>query len=139
MQRYSARVAVATAVLCFAVVAIVGSWAGDASGMRAGGAAGEGAAAPVVHVVEIREFRFVPASLAVAEGDTIRWVNRDPVPHTATASDSTWDSGRIASEQSWSFVVGRGMSGEYVCAYHPTMTGVIHVVAGSAEVRTPAR
>jgi plastocyanin len=78
---------------------------------------------PGTHVVEIRRFEFVPAEVEVGPGDTIRWINRDPVPHTATASDSAWNSGRLESGEEWSHVIGDGDDGSYLCAYHPTMRG----------------
>jgi len=77
------------------------------------------------HVVEIRRFEFVPAEVEVGPGDTIRWINRDPVPHTATAADSAWDSGRLESGEAWDLVVGDGDAGNYLCAYHPTMRGQV--------------
>jgi plastocyanin len=87
------------------------------------------------HVVEIRRFRFEPTSLEVAGGDTIRWINRDPVPHTATARDSTWNSGRIEPGSEWQVVVPRNVTPNYFCIYHPTMTGSVQVV-GASQART---
>lgn len=75
------------------------------------------------HVIEIQRFEFVPAEVQVGPGDTIRWINRDPVPHTATAADSSWDSGRLELGEAWNLVVGDGDAGSYLCAYHPTMRG----------------
>ena len=43
------------------------------------------------HVFEIVKFKFVPAQLQVAAGDTIVWVNKDIVPHTITSTDKSWD------------------------------------------------
>lgn len=79
--------------------------------------------APRRHVVEIRGFEYVPQTLEVAVGDTVVWVNRDFVPHTATATDSTWDSGDIARDGSWSYVPRERGRQEYLCALHPTMKG----------------
>ena len=85
------------------------------------------------HVVEIREFRFEPADLVVSAGDTIRWINRDPVPHTVTARDSTWDSGRIAAGEDWQKVATVSGSEEYFCIYHPTMKGIVRVGKGAGQ------
>lgn len=80
---------------------------------------------PGRHVVEITHFLFAPDTLHVAVGDTIVWVNRDAVPHTATAGDGGWDSGSIAAQARWTHVVDR--PGEYVCTIHPSMVGWIEV------------
>lgn len=80
-------------------------------------------------MVEIREFRFEPADLVVSVGDTVRWINRDPVPHTATAGDSTWNSGRVAAGEAWQTAVTVEGTVGYFCIYHPTMTATIRVVA----------
>lgn len=77
------------------------------------------------HVVEIRQFAFLPETVSVSPGDTIRWVNRDPVPHTATASNGSWDSGRLEAESEWVMVVGGAAAGDYVCAYHPNMKATV--------------
>lgn len=87
------------------------------------------------HVIEIRHFRFVPETIAVSLGDTIRWINRDPVPHTATAADSSWGTGRLEPDQAGTLVVKRGSYGAYVCAYHPTMSGVLSDSLGAPRRR----
>jgi len=79
------------------------------------------------YIVEMRGFEFIPAEMTVAIGDTILWINRDPVPHTATARDSSWDSGRIEAGDSLRMVVGGEFGGEYFCVYHPMMTGMFRL------------
>ncbi len=73
------------------------------------------------HVVEIRNLEFTPKELAVAPGDTIRWVNYDLVPHTVTADDESWDSGLVGSQGQWQTVVQADMLTTYFCQFHPTM------------------
>lgn len=79
------------------------------------------------HVVEIRDFEFVPANVNVKVGDTIKWVNVDAVPHTATAADQSWDSGLLTNSAEWEVVVTKDLAGNYICTYHPVMTGTISV------------
>jgi plastocyanin len=79
------------------------------------------------HVVEIRGFEYLPASLTVAVGDTVVWVNRDAVPHTATAADRDWDSGSIAAGGSWSRVFAAAGTAAYTCTFHPSMTGRLDI------------
>ncbi len=73
------------------------------------------------HKVEIRSFKFVPNSLIVQPGDTITWINRDIVPHTATAKDKSWDTGRLKKDQGYKLVVTPETSKDYVCRFHPQM------------------
>jgi plastocyanin len=77
------------------------------------------------HKVEIVKFTFTPAKLEVRPGDTITWLNRDIVPHTATALDKSWDTGTIEPGKTKSLVVTDRMSGRYYCRFHPKMTADI--------------
>ncbi|HSE96476.1 MAG TPA: cupredoxin family copper-binding protein, partial [Methylomirabilota bacterium] len=81
----------------------------------------------VRHRVEIRRVAFTPAHLVVAPGDTVVWVNRDLVPHTLTAEDGSWDSGMLEADQPWELRVTEGMTGHYVCRFHPAMRGHVEV------------
>ncbi len=81
----------------------------------------------VRHRVEIRRLKYVPASLVVAPGDTVVWVNLDLVPHTVTAKDDSWDSQALASNGAWEIRVTEAMSGHFFCRYHPSMEGQVHV------------
>jgi plastocyanin len=76
---------------------------------------------PVRHDVVMQELRFQPVDLVVGTGDTISWVNRDIVPHTTAAQDSTWNSSNVPAESSFVLVAERPGSYSYACAYHPAM------------------
>ena len=73
--------------------------------------------------VDIRGMAFVPESTAANAGDTIVWHNRDIVPHTATAADSTWDTGTIAAGDSAVIVLRDLKAGPYQCIFHLSMRG----------------
>lgn len=77
------------------------------------------------HMVEIRKFKFYPATLRVKRGDTIVWKNIDAAPHTATSAQ--WDSGRLNRNQTWSLKITSNGSIEYICEFHPMMKGEIIV------------
>ena len=74
-----------------------------------------------VHQIEIRDFAFVPTRLKVAPGDEVTWINRDVVPHTATASDESWDTGSLDQGQSTTLTIAEGMQARYFCRFHPSM------------------
>jgi plastocyanin len=84
-------------------------------------------AEPAVHVVTIENMRFTPADLTVKRGERVVWINKDMVPHTATARSAAFDSGNIASTASWSYVADTVGTHSYVCTYHPTMSAKLTV------------
>ena len=77
--------------------------------------------AQTTHTVVIRQFAFVPETLEVSVGDIVVWVNEDIVPHTATAADTQWDSGRLDRGESWSLEIGTPGTVDYLCLFHPAM------------------
>ena len=95
----------------------------------AGGAGGVGAAPtkPRTHTVTMEGMRFNPDTLTVARGDTIVWVNKDVVAHTATSDAAGFDSKIIQPEKSWRYTAAKRGRFPYVCTYHPTMVGVVQV------------
>ena len=90
-------------------------------------ASGCGAGEPAArrHTVEISAFRYAPADLRVAAGDTVVFVNRDAVPHTATAADGAWDTGSVAAGDSGRVVVAREGRHPYRCLFHPNMASAL--------------
>src|SRR6187551_3393709 len=84
-------------------------------------------AAPRVHTVLIEGMRYQPEGLTVAAGDTVVWVNRDMVPHTATSAAGRFDSNEIAPGKSWTHTVSVTGDFDYLCTYHPLMKAVLRV------------
>jgi plastocyanin len=74
---------------------------------------------PVTHTVTIDGARFSPADLTVRAGDTIVWVNKDILAHTATARNGAFDSKVIQPGQRWKYVVKRKGDFAYTCSFHP--------------------
>ena len=81
---------------------------------------------PHDHVVPIVAMRFGPSPTGVRAGDTIVWVNRDVVPHTATARDRSFDI-VVPPGRSARMMVRRGGVVEFYCRFHPTMLGQLTV------------
>ena len=84
-------------------------------------------AATTTQTVVIDGTAFSPLTLTVRRGDRVRWVNKDPFPHTATASDRSFDSHDIAPGKSWTYVARKQGSFDYVCTLHPNMKGTLVV------------
>ncbi len=85
-------------------------------------------AGAATYIVTIEGMEFRPSTLVLHRGDRVVWVNRDLVPHTATAADGRrFDSGHIAPGASWEHVVQGDGSLPYVCTLHPTMQAVLEI------------
>lgn len=82
---------------------------------------------PHVHVVHIRDFVFAPKTVTARPGDTIRWINDDIVPHTATADDESWDTGALEPNDSADITVKKDMTEAYFCRFHPMMKGILRM------------
>jgi plastocyanin len=108
--------AAAAALLCLVVVC--------AAGFRVDAAAA--ARKPVTHTVTIDATRFSPADLSVAVGDSVVWVNKDILAHTATTSKPGFDSKVIQPGKSWRFTVKRKGDFPYTCVFHP-MNAILRV------------
>jgi len=83
-------------------------------------------AKPREFTVEIAKMRFGPVPKGMRTGDVLIWVNRDVVPHTATANDKSFDV-IIPSRQSRRMVLRRAGSYAVVCTYHPGMSTTLVV------------
>lgn len=84
------------------------------------------AAAPRVHRVEMAQMRFGPMPVGIKAGDVILWVNRDLVPHTATARNGSFDV-VLPARQSRRMLVQRSGTIAFYCRYHPGMRGALTV------------
>ena len=89
--------------------------------------AGQTARKPKTHTVVIEGTTFAPASLTVASGDSVVWLNKDPFPHTATSKAGGFDSQVIAAGESWKYVARKKGDFAYICTLHTTMKGVLRV------------
>ena len=99
---------------------IVVRWGAAASAVIALSAVG------ATRTITIEGMQFSPAMVTVKRGDEVIWVNKDLVPHTATAA-KTFDSGTLAPNTSWRMTVTNAGRYEYVCTLHPTMKAVLLV------------
>ncbi len=71
---------------------------------------------------------FHPEVLELRRGDTVVWINRDIVPHTATATrKGGWDTGSLLQGESGRYVPRRKGEEPYLCTLHPIMLGKLIV------------
>ncbi|HKU05726.1 MAG TPA: cupredoxin domain-containing protein [Bradyrhizobium sp.] len=69
---------------------------------------------------------FVPAEISAKVGDTIEWVNKDVLVHSATARNGDFDV-NIPPKKTVSSVLKKAGTVEYYCRYHPNMKAVLKI------------
>lgn len=82
---------------------------------------------PSPRLARITGFKFSPAQLTVATGDTVQWINMDSFRHTTTADGGAWSSPELDRLERFVFVPERPGQFPYHCAAHPGMRGVLVV------------
>ena len=96
----------------------------------AGGAllllASQAAAAPHVYTVVIDKLKFGQLPTGLHKGDSIVWVNRDLLRHSATATDHSFDIDLLPGKTGKTLLKKSGAIA-FVCRYHPGMRGVLQV------------
>lgn len=96
------------------LVAVILSWSGSVS-----------AHAETIQIT-IDKLVFTPAAVTAKVGDTLEWVNKDILAHTATAADKSWDV-MIAPKQNGRLVLKKAGAFDYICRFHPNMKGRVTV------------
>lgn len=78
--------------------------------------------------VRIIDFNFQPSKIEVVAGDTITWTNSGDEPHTATADNDSFDTGRLRPGDRKTLTFDDVGEIPYVCEIHPSMEGTVTVV-----------
>lgn len=84
--------------------------------------------------VVIRNFTFSPATLRVAPGSRVTWVNCEGPQveaHTSTSDDGVWASPFLSSGDVFSRDFEQAGSFPYHCVPHPSMEAVVIVEDGA--------
>ena len=69
---------------------------------------------------------FSPAEASAKVGDTIEWINKDILAHTATARNGDWDV-TIPPKMTVPLVLKKPGTIEYYCRFHPNMKATLNV------------
>jgi len=77
--------------------------------------------------VSVIDFAFDPGTTTVPAGTTVTWTNNGNRPHTVTAADGSFDSGRLDPGEQFSQAFDRPGTYSYQCGFHPEMQGTIVV------------
>lgn len=78
--------------------------------------------------VKIDNFSFSPRTLTVAPGTTVKWTNRDDIPHTVVSTDEvTFKSKVLDTDDTFTFTFTKAGTYDYFCSVHPKMTAQVVV------------
>jgi plastocyanin len=84
-------------------------------------------AAQDANVVMIDNFTFAPKELTVTAGTTVKWINRDDIPHTVVEKKLSFRSKALDTDGTYSYTFASAGTFDYFCGLHPHMVGKIIV------------
>jgi plastocyanin len=67
-----------------------------------------------------------PAQASAKVGDTIEWINKDVLAHTATARNGDWDV-VLPPKKNGTLVLKKAGTIDYYCRFHPNMKATLTV------------
>lgn len=67
-----------------------------------------------------------PAEASAKVGDTIEWINKDILAHTATARNGDWDV-TMPPKKNVTLVLKKAGTVDYYCRFHPNMKATLVV------------
>lgn len=82
---------------------------------------------PEVETVIIENFLFLPETIVVPVGTTVRWINEDNDLHTVSARDFSSSSMGKGDVFDFTFTENERGIHNYICGFHPEMTGRVVV------------
>jgi plastocyanin len=83
---------------------------------------------PATAEVKIDNFSFTPDTLTVATGTTVKWTNRDDIPHTVVSDDkTTFRSKAMDTDETFSYTFTKPGTYPYFCSIHPKMVAKVIV------------
>jgi plastocyanin len=80
-----------------------------------------------VFVTAMQALQFVATTIEISAGTTVEWKNDDPVIHTVTADNRSFDSGELEAGRVWRYLFVRPGSYPFHCTTHPFMRGTVVV------------
>lgn len=77
--------------------------------------------------VSIRDVAYAQKTVRIRPGQTVVWVNEDPLAHTVTADDGSWDSRLFTEGQQYARRFDTPGEYPYHCTPHPQMRATVVV------------
>ena len=75
----------------------------------------------------MKNINYLRSKLEVMVGTTVEWTNHDPLPHSVTAVDRSFNSGLIQPGKTYRHTFARAGTFNFFCMPHPFMKGTIVV------------
>ena len=88
-------------------------------------AAGAPARAATIQI-SMEKLEISPAMVSAKVGDTIEWINKDSLVHTATARNGDFDV-TLPPNKTVSAVLKKAGTVDYYCRFHPNMKATLKV------------
>ena len=76
--------------------------------------------------ITMENLEIAPAVVSAKVGDTVEWINKDFLVHTATAPNGDFDV-NLPSKKTGSVVLKKAGTIDYYCRYHPNMKATLNV------------
>ena len=86
-----------------------------------------GGSAESTDKIDIADFKYDPEAVTVEAGSEVTWTNSDEAAHTATADDSSFDTGDLDQGDSKSVTFDEPGTFTYYCRFHPFMKATVEV------------
>jgi len=88
----------------------------------------DSSAAASADVIRIDNFSFNPTPNSVKAGTQVTWINHDDIPHNIVATDKSFMSPVLDTDEKFSRRFDTPGEYGYYCSLHPKMTGKLVVV-----------
>lgn len=76
--------------------------------------------------ISMQNLEISPAAASAKVGDTIEWINKDALVHTATARNGDFDV-VLPPNKTGSVVLKKAGTVDYYCRYHPNMKATLKI------------
>jgi plastocyanin len=77
--------------------------------------------------IEIKDSKYLPSTITVPVGTTVRWTNRDEETHTITGTAGGFGSLGLDLDETYTYTFTAPGTYPYGCDLHPFMSGTIVV------------
>lgn len=77
--------------------------------------------------VNIKKLTFIPETVTIKVGQTVRWTNNDDRDYLLVARDQSWKSENLRPKDKFEHKFTEAGTVEYSCALHPRLIGTVVV------------